>query len=171
MEPHGLTARGTSPHASSGGTLRPSSPVADFGRQRPKRTLLAYSAEAGASAAKAGRQGYGGYPPRIHPRVYILGLLRRRVKSHDSPRLGDGVHQIRQLFFPDVLETAFDGRTHGGRIAHRSFAPAAGPVCARALPAPLARRGPADRRPRPIAEAGAAAGAEKLIRFGQSPQP
>src|SRR3990170_5872613 len=114
--------RGAFPHASSGGTLRPSSAVADFGRRRPKHTLLAYSAEAVASAAKAGRQGYGGYPPRIHPRVYILGLLRRRVKSHDSPRLGDGVHQIRQLFFPDVLETAFDGRTQVGRIAHRPFA-------------------------------------------------
>src|SRR3972149_11185264 len=29
----------------------------------PKRTLL--------------RQGYGGYPPRIHPRVYTRGFLRR----------------------------------------------------------------------------------------------
>ena len=28
----------------------------------PKRILLAYSAEAAASAAKAGRQGYGAYP-------------------------------------------------------------------------------------------------------------
>src|SRR3990172_11968523 len=56
------------PHASSGGTLRPSSAVADFGRRRPKRTLL--------------RQGYGGYPPRIHPRVYTRGFLRRRVKLH-----------------------------------------------------------------------------------------
>ena len=68
--------------------LRPSSAVADFGRRRPKRTLLAYSAEAVASAAKAGRQGYGGYPPRIHPRVYTRGFLRRRVSSaprHRSP--------------------------------------------------------------------------------------
>ena len=32
----------------------------------PKRTLL--------------RQGYGGYPPRIHPRVYTRDFLRRRVK-------------------------------------------------------------------------------------------
>src|SRR3970040_2237282 len=35
------------------------------GRNPPKRTLL--------------RQGYGGYPPRIHPRVYTRGFLRRRV--------------------------------------------------------------------------------------------
>jgi hypothetical protein len=32
----------------------------------PKRTLL--------------RPGYGGYPPRIHPRVYTRGFLRKRVK-------------------------------------------------------------------------------------------
>src|SRR3990167_861471 len=51
------------------------------GRNPPKRTLLAYSAEAAASAAKAGRQGYGGYPPRIHPRVYTRGFLRRRVNA------------------------------------------------------------------------------------------
>src|SRR3990170_7404392 len=36
------------------------------GRNPPKHTLL--------------RQGYGGYPPRIHPRVYTRGFLRRRVK-------------------------------------------------------------------------------------------
>ena len=35
------------------------------GRNPPKHTLL--------------RQGYGGYPPRIHPRVYTRGFLRRRV--------------------------------------------------------------------------------------------
>src|SRR3990172_352006 len=32
------------------------------GRNPLKRTLLAYSAEAAASAAKAGRQGFGGHP-------------------------------------------------------------------------------------------------------------
>jgi hypothetical protein len=42
--------------------LRPSSVVADFGGEgRSPSTLLAYSAEAVASAAKAGRQGYGGF--------------------------------------------------------------------------------------------------------------
>src|SRR5207344_498806 len=36
----------------------------------PKRTLL--------------RQGYGGYPPRIHPRVYTRGFVRRRVTGLSS---------------------------------------------------------------------------------------
>ena len=66
--PYGL---GTYPDTSEGGILRPSSAVADFGRRRPKRTRL--------------RQGHGGYPPRIHPRVYTRGLLRRRV-NHQVPR-------------------------------------------------------------------------------------
>jgi hypothetical protein len=41
------------------------------------------SAEAVASAAQAGRQGYGGFPPRIYPRVYTHGFLRRRVKPKE----------------------------------------------------------------------------------------
>jgi len=69
VEPYG---RGNSLRASSGGTLRPSSAVADFGRRRPKHTLL--------------RQGYGGYPPRIHPRVYTRGFLRRRVNAAAAQR-------------------------------------------------------------------------------------
>src|SRR3990167_1095072 len=44
------------------------------GRNPPKRTLL--------------RQGYGGYPPRIHPRGYIRGFLRRRG---NSSRAGNGI--------------------------------------------------------------------------------
>src|SRR3990172_12732566 len=56
-------------------------------------TLLAYSAEAVASTAKAGRSSsYGpspeGFGPqggrsvrRIHPRAHARGLLRRRIKS------------------------------------------------------------------------------------------
>ena len=45
-----------------------------------RSTRLAYSAEAAASAAKAGRQGYCGSNLRIHPRAYTRGLLRRRIK-------------------------------------------------------------------------------------------
>src|SRR3989304_9554690 len=56
------------------------------GRNPLKRTLLAYSAEAVASAAKAGRQGYGGYPPRIHPRVNTRGFLRSRVRPAPPKR-------------------------------------------------------------------------------------
>src|SRR3990172_1123677 len=56
------------------------------GRNPPKRNILAYSAEAAASAAKAGRQGYGGYPPRIHPRVDTRGFLRRRVRPAPPKR-------------------------------------------------------------------------------------
>src|SRR3990172_7787375 len=58
------------------------------GRNPLKRTLLAYSAEAVASAAKAGRQGYGGYPPRIHPRVNTRGFLRSRVKKDGRSLMG-----------------------------------------------------------------------------------
>ncbi len=46
-----------------------------------RSTLLAYSAEAAASAAKAGRSpSFGGSAVRIHPRLYSRGLLRRRIK-------------------------------------------------------------------------------------------
>ncbi len=56
MEPHGLTPVAPSAHL--------------VGRNPPKRILL--------------RQGYGGYHPRIHPRVYTRGFLRRRVKSIET---------------------------------------------------------------------------------------
>ena len=42
---------------------------------------IADSAEAVASVGQAGRRGYGGYPPRIHPQVYSRGFLRKRVKK------------------------------------------------------------------------------------------
>ena len=45
-------------------------------------TLLAYSAEAVASAAKAGRSSsYGRSVRRIHLRAHTWGLLRRRIKA------------------------------------------------------------------------------------------
>ena len=52
-----------------------------FGAIR-RSTLLAYSAEAAASAAKAGRSpSFGGSPLRIHSWSYAHGLLRRRIKK------------------------------------------------------------------------------------------
>ncbi len=50
-----------------------------------RSTLLAYSAEAAASAAKAGRSpSFGGSPLRIHPWAYAHGLLRRRIKINPT---------------------------------------------------------------------------------------
>src|SRR3990172_4246116 len=62
--------------------LRPWHPSTRFvGRNPPKRTLV--------------RQGYGGYPPRIHPRVYTRGLLRRRV-NFDRSRAKNGSPSVVQ---------------------------------------------------------------------------
>ncbi|MCH7913023.1 MAG: hypothetical protein IH856_08305 [Deltaproteobacteria bacterium] len=55
-----------------------------FGAIR-RSTLLAYSAEAAASAAKAGRSpSFGGSSLHIHPWIYVHDLLRRRIKNRTS---------------------------------------------------------------------------------------
>ncbi len=47
-----------------------------------RSTLLAYSAEAAAPAAKAGHSSsFKGSAMRIHPRAYGRGLLRRRINA------------------------------------------------------------------------------------------
>ncbi len=59
MEPHGFRAVAPSTALRR---EKPSDPSdKDYGR-RAEDILFAYSAEAAASAAKAGRQGFGGYP-------------------------------------------------------------------------------------------------------------
>ena len=67
----------------------------------PRSTLLAYSAEAAASAAKAGRStSLGGSAFRIHPRTNSRGLLRRRIKN--ILRQGE-FHDKRNNFTSGVL--------------------------------------------------------------------
>ena len=104
-EPHGLTA------------VAP--PTCFVGRNPPKRTLLAYSAEATASAAKAGRQGYGGYPPRIHPRLYTRGFLRRRVNNHDEQPITDSLRYGHEEIFRQI-ETGGSARVPRGQGADAS---------------------------------------------------
>ena len=71
VEPHGLTPVAPSTHfvGRNPPTRRPK-PMDGV----PKRILL--------------RQGYGEYPPRNHPRVYIRGFLQRRVKDHKQQHFG-----------------------------------------------------------------------------------
>jgi len=66
---HRIFSRG--PKTQEGGAhgLTPLAHSARFiGRNPPEGILL--------------RQGYGGYPPRIHPQIYTRGFLRRRVKFY-----------------------------------------------------------------------------------------
>jgi hypothetical protein len=99
---------GTSPHASSGGTLRsvPSLPTP------PKQSLR---------LRRPGAKATEGYPPRIHPRVYTRGFLRRRVKT---PRFLCNIFE---------LPAGHGGSPHGPRrgFLHRKIRVA--PRCANRL--------------------------------------
>jgi len=80
-----------------------------IGRDLPKRTLLVYSAEAAALAEKAGRQGYGGYPARVHPRVYTRSFLRRRVKDAEVAAQPAGRLDDVTLTLKDLGDKVFYG--------------------------------------------------------------
>ncbi len=54
-----------------------------------RSTYLAYSAEA-ASAAKAGRQGYGRSVTRIHSRARARGIQRRRIRKKPAHPNSEG---------------------------------------------------------------------------------